>query len=137
MQSSTNTEQCIYIYWVQTLITVYKIRSDQLLLATSQRVTVKTLTKSRQQAFNLKIAGSFWSKPKLEGPVYHNNIVGTLKIHFSCVTLCISPNFRITLTVPEVVGTENGVNSNLPFLLDPRSFTKMKSLVTDSWLLDY
>ena len=39
------------------------------------------LTKSCQQAFIPKIAGSFGSKPKLEGSVYHNNIVGTLKIH--------------------------------------------------------
>ena len=39
------------------------------------------LTKSLQQAFNPKIAGFFGSRPKLGGPVYHNNIVGTLKIH--------------------------------------------------------
>ena len=30
---------------------------------------------------------------------------------------------RITLTVPEVVGTENRVTSNLPFLFDPSSIT--------------
>ena len=39
------------------------------------------LTKSLQQAFNRKIAGSFGSRPKLGGPVYH--IVGMLKIHLS------------------------------------------------------
>ena len=40
----------------------------------------------------------------------------------------------ITLTVQEVVGTENWVTSNLPFLLDPSSIAKMQSepLVTDS-----
>ena len=32
-------------------------------------------------AFNFKIAESFGSRPKLGGLVYHNNIVGTLKIH--------------------------------------------------------
>ena len=32
-----------------------------------------------------------------------------------------------TLTVPEVVGTENWVTSNLPFLLDPTSIAKMQS----------
>ena len=39
------------------------------------------LTKSLQQAFNTKIAKSFESRPKLEGLVYHNNIVGSLKIY--------------------------------------------------------
>ena len=39
------------------------------------------LTKSVQQPSNPKIAGFFGSRPKLGGPVYHNNIVGTLKIH--------------------------------------------------------
>ena len=34
---------------------------------------------------------------------------------------------RITLTVPEVVGTENWVTFNLPFLLDPSSIAKMQS----------
>ena len=37
------------------------------------------LTKNLQQAFNPKIAGSFGLIPKFGGPVYHNNIVGTLK----------------------------------------------------------
>ena len=36
------------------------------------------LTKSFQQAFNPKIAGSFRSRPKIEGSVYHNKTVGTL-----------------------------------------------------------
>ena len=33
----------------------------------------------------------------------------------------------ITLIVPEVVGTENWVTSNLPFLLDASSIAKMQS----------
>ena len=99
------------------------------------------LTKSLQQASNLKIAGSFISRPKLAGPVYHNNIIGTLKIH-----LCSShigqvlrlpaavssdvlrfASLRITLTVPEAVGTESRVTSSLPFLLDSSSIAKMQS----------
>ena len=67
--------------------------------------------------------------------MYPNNIVVTLKIHLcpshigqvlrlsGAVSLDMLrfASLRITLTVPEVVGTENGVNSNLPFLLDPSS----------------
>ena len=34
-------------------------------------------------------------------------------------------SLRITLTVPEVVGTENLFTSNLPFLIDPSSIAKM------------
>ena len=81
------------------------------------------LTKSLQQAFNPKIAGFFGSRPKLGGPVYHNNIVGTLNIHLCAshsghairLPGAVSPDvlrfapLRITLTVPEVVGTENWV----------------------------
>ena len=37
------------------------------------------LRKSLQQVFNYRISGSFVSK--LEGPVYRNNIVGTLMIY--------------------------------------------------------
>ena len=37
-------------------------------------------TKSLQQASNPKIAGSLRFRPKLGGPVYHNNIMDTLKI---------------------------------------------------------
>ena len=46
------------------------------------------LTKSLQQAFNPKIAGSFVFK--LGGPVYplHNNIVGMLKIHLFPLGKC-------------------------------------------------
>ena len=73
--------------------------------------------------------------------MYRSIIVGTLKIH-----LCLSRieqvlrlpgavnldalhnvSLRITLTVSEVVDTENWVTSNLPFLLDPSSITKMRS----------
>ena len=38
------------------------------------------LTKSLQQAFSSKVTGSFGLRPKLGDPVYHNNIMGTLKI---------------------------------------------------------
>ena len=98
------------------------------------------LTKSLQQAFNPKIAESFGSRPKIGGSVYHNNIIGTLK-----TLLCPSPIGQvlklpgavspdvlrfvplwITLTVPEVVGTENWATSILTFLLDPSSITKMQ-----------
>ena len=41
------------------------------------------LTKSLQQASNPKIAGTFGSRPKLGGPVYHNNIVGTTILSWS------------------------------------------------------
>ena len=73
--------------------------------------------------------------------MYHNNIVGTLKIHLCPSHIwqvlrlpgAVSPDvlrfasLLITLTVPEVVGTENWVTSNLPFLLDPSGITKMQS----------
>ena len=36
-------------------------------------------------------------------------------------------SLRITLTVPEVVGTENRVTSSLLFLIDPSSIAKMQS----------
>ena len=64
--------------------------------------------------------------------MYHNNIVGTLKFHLclshmgqvlrlpravSSEVLCIA-SLLITLTVPEVAGTENRANSNLPSTLD-------------------
>ena len=39
------------------------------------------MKKSLRQAFNPKIAEFFGSKTKLGGSAYHNNIVGTLKIH--------------------------------------------------------
>ena len=79
------------------------------------------LTKSLQQASNPKIAGFFGSRPKLGDLVYHNNIVGTLKVHFcpshsgqvSMLPGAVSLDMLsfvslwITLTVPEVVGTEN------------------------------
>ena len=73
--------------------------------------------------------------------MYPNNIVVTLKIQIFPshigqvlrVSGAISPDvlrfafFQITLTVPEAVGTENWVTSNLPFLLDPSSIAKMQS----------
>ena len=64
----------------------------------------------------------------------------TLKIHLSpshigqVVRLpgAVSPDamynasLRITLTVPEVVGIQNWVTSNLPFLLDSSIIAKMQ-----------
>ena len=84
------------------------------------------LTKSLQQGFNPEIAGSFGSRPKFGGPVYHNNIVGMLKIHFCPphtwhvlrLPGAVSPGvlhfaaLRMTLTVPEVVDTENWVTTH-------------------------
>ena len=83
------------------------------------------LTNSHQQAFNSKLLG-FLDRD-------HNNIIGTLKIYL-CLShigkhiayflvlstrMCCALHPYITLTVPEVAGTENRVNSNLPFTLDP------------------
>ena len=79
------------------------------------------ITKSLQQAFNPKIAGSFGSRPKLGGPGCHNNIVITLMIHLCPSHIehvlrlpgAVIPDMlhdvslRITQTVPEVVGTED------------------------------
>ena len=73
--------------------------------------------------------------------MYHNNIVGTLKIHLCSSHIgqvlrlpgVFSPDvlrfasLRIALAVPEVVVTENWVTSKLPFLLDPSSIAKMQS----------
>ena len=66
--------------------------------------------------------------------MYHNNIVGALIIEQvlrlpGAVSLNVLHNafLRITLTVPEVVGTEDHVTSNLQFLLDPGSITKMQA----------
>ena len=73
--------------------------------------------------------------------MYHNNNVGKLKIHL-CPTLngqvltlpgAASQDVfhnafhHITQIVPEVVGTENQVISNLSFLLNQSSVTKMQS----------
>ena len=70
--------------------------------------------------------------------MYLNNIMSMLKIHLypshighvlrlpDAVSLDIA-SLRIAMTVPEVVGTENWVTSNLPFLLDPSSITNMQS----------
>ena len=111
------------------------------------------LTKRLQQASNPKIAGSFGSRPKIGGPVYHNNIiVGTLRIHLCPSHIrhvlrlpgAVSPDvlrfasLRITLTIPEVGITENRVTSNLPFLLDPSSITDSRLFInytTKSFLL--
>ena len=94
-------------------------------------------------------------------PIYHNNIMDTLKIHLCPSHIgqlllsavgrlpggrlpgAVSPDvlhnasLQIILTVQEVVDTENWLTSNLPFLLDPNSIAKMQSqsLVTDSPLL--
>ena len=74
--------------------------------------------------------------------MYHNTIMGTLKIHLCPshigqvlrVPGAVSPDvlhnasLRITLTIPEMAGTENWVTSNLPSLLDPSSMAKIQSL---------
>ena len=101
------------------------------------RLSWVKLTKRLQQASNPRIARSFGSRPKFGGPVYHNNIVGMLKIHLclSHIRLhgAVSPDvlpvasLQMTLTVSEVVGTENWVTSNLPFQLDPSSIAKTQS----------
>ena len=108
------------------------------------------LTKSLQQASTPKIAEFFGSRPQLGCPVYHNKSVGTLKIHL-CPShivqvlrlpgavspdVLVSASLRITLTVLEVVGTENWVTSKLLFLLDPSTIAKMQSysLVTNCQL---
>ena len=91
------------------------------------------LTKSLQQAFNPKISVSIGSISKLGGLVYHNNFVGTFKIHLCPLhngqvlrlpgavssEVLHNASFWMTLTVPKVAGTE--VPANLPFLLDPSS----------------
>ena len=99
------------------------------------------LTKSLQRAFNLKIAESFGSRPKPGCHVYHNNIVGILKVRLypahigqvGSLSGAVSPgvlrfiSLRNTLSVPEVVGTENWVNSSLPSLLNPSSIAQNQS----------
>ena len=62
--------------------------------------------------------------------MYHNNIVGALIIEQvvrlpGAVSMDVLHNafLRITVSVPEVVGTEDRVTSNLPFLLYPSSIT--------------
>ena len=80
------------------------------------------MIKSFQQAFNPKIVGSIGSTPKLEGPVYQNNIiVGTSKIHLCPVhigqvlklpgadslDMLLFTSLLITLTAPVVVDTES------------------------------
>ena len=70
----------------------------------------------------------------------NNNVIGSLTTHLcpshigqvlrlpGAVSLDKFYNafLPITLTVPEVVGTENGVSSNLPFLLNSTSMAKMQ-----------
>ena len=77
--------------------------------------------------------------------MYHNNTVGTLKIHLcpshigqvlrlpGSVSLNVLHNasLRVTLTVPEVVDTENWVTSPLSIMLDPSSIAKMQSSSAD------
>ena len=45
-----------------------------------------------------------------------------------CQSVCVAQYIlSITMTVTEVVGTENWVTSNLPFLFKPSSIAKMQS----------
>ena len=73
------------------------------------------LTKSLQQAFNSKIAGSLGSRPKLDRPRVLQLYRGHCPSHIGEVLLlpvAVSldmlhfASLRITLAVPEVVGTE-------------------------------
>ena len=71
-----------------------------------------------QQAFNLKIVGSFELRPELGSPVYHNNIMTLLKIYLFPLNIgqvlrlpgAVNPgmlhnaSLQIALTVPEVIG---------------------------------
>ena len=99
-------------------------------------------TTSIQQASNPKIAGSFGSRPKLGGPRVPQYVIGTCGNNHLCPSrirqvLRLSGVVSLdvlrfaflwtTPTVPEVVGTENWVTSNLPFLLDPSSIAKIQS----------
>ena len=70
--------------------------------------------------------------------MYHNNIVRSLKIQICPSQMLrlpgdVSPeilhfaSLRITLTVPEVVGTEKWVTFNLLFLFDLSCIAKMQS----------
>ena len=73
--------------------------------------------------------------------MYHNNIVGMLKIHLCPSHIgqvlrlpgAVSPDVLydaslwIALTVPGVVAAENRVTCIISFLLDPSSIAKMQS----------
>ena len=94
------------------------------------------LPKSLQQAFNPEIAGSFGARPKLGGPVYHNNI-HLCPSHIEqalglpgtgSVDMLHNAYLWITLTAPEVLGTDDQVISSLPFLPDPSNI-----IVTFDW----
>ena len=81
----------------------------------------RRLQHCHQQAFNFKNSKSLGLRPKLGGLLYHNNIVGTLNIHLCPSHIgqvlrlpgAVSPDMlhnaslRITLTIPEMAGTEN------------------------------
>ena len=81
------------------------------------------------KVFNPKTVDLFRSIPKHGDSLYHNNIVSTFKIHFCALHIgqvlklggTVNPDvlhnafLQITLTVPQVVNTENGVTSKLPF----------------------
>ena len=77
--------------------------------------------------------------------MYHSNIEGMLKIHFCAwhikhvlklpgTDVFLAASLQITLTFPRVGGTDNWVTSNLPFMLNTSSITRLRSqpLVTDS-----
>ena len=101
--------------------------------------------KSLQQAVTLILLSFSDRNLNLEVPC---TIIILLMIHFCPLHIeqvlkllgAVRPDvlhktsLQITLTVPEVVDTENGVTSNLPLLLYPSRITKMQSqsLVTDS-----
>ena len=73
--------------------------------------------------------------------MYHKIIVNTLKIHLYPThiekllalpgavrsDMLHNASLRITLTVPNVVGTENRVTSNLTFLLNTSSIARIQT----------
>ena len=73
-------------------------------------------------------------RPKLGGPVYHNNIVGTLRIHLCPSHIgyvlrlpgAVSPDVLLFVCIPPDYKWVTS-SSNLPFLLDPSSIAKMQS----------
>ena len=90
--------------------------------------------KTSSTSFQPLIDWFFGSTPKHEGPLYHNNILATIKIHLCpshirqvkkllhLVSVDVLRNafLQVTLAVPEVVDTENWNPSNLS-CFDPSS----------------
>ena len=113
---TSNLKQKNHIYCVLLVAQLIEAWAVNHAVGRSSPSWVK-LTKILQQASNPKIAESFGSVSKLGGLMYHNIIVGTLKIQLCPLHIgqvlrlpgAVSPYvllnafFRTTLTVPEVV----------------------------------